>query len=138
MQLNPYLFFNGNCAQAFKFYEHVLGGKEQFRMTYGQSPMCKDFPADMQDRIVHIRMLIGETPLMGADCPPDRFEKPQGVSMNIAVATETEAERVFKALSEGGSVTMAIQPTFWAARFGMCLDKFGIAWMVNCEHKPKS
>lgn len=134
MLLRPYLNFNGNCEEAFKFYEKCLGGKITFKITFGESPMAKQFPA-LADKIMHITMTVGKEILQASDAPPDRFQKPQGFSVSLDAETTDEAERVFKALSDEAKITMPIQETFWAARFGMLTDKFGTPWMVNC-HKP--
>ena len=132
MKLNPHLTFNGQCEAAFKFYEQVLGGKMQTKMTWGESPMAEHVSPEWRDRIIHTTLIVGETTLMGGDAPPDRYEEPRGVSVTIQIDDPAEAERIFRALSEDGTVTMPIQQTFWAARFGMCVDRFGIPWMVNC------
>ena len=136
MELSTYLFFNGNCAEAFKFYEKCLGGKVE-SMTYAGSPMQSDIPADWHDKIIHARLTVGNYTLMGSDPPPDHYQKPQGFSVSVSGKDVPEGERIFKALSEGGTITMPYQKTFWAAGFGMCVDKFGIAWMVNCEQGDK-
>ncbi|HEX9463149.1 MAG TPA: VOC family protein [Alphaproteobacteria bacterium] len=136
MQLNPYLAFNGDCEAAFKFYEQVFRGKTLMTMRYGESPMATQTPPDWRNKIMHTRMSIGDVALMGSDAPPDRYQKPQGVMVSVGIDAPPEAERVFQALSEGGVVTMPIQETFWAQRFGMLTDRFGIPWMVNCE-KPQ-
>lgn len=136
MQLNPYLSFNGQCEAAFQFYERCLGGKIAFTMTYAETPMAKQVPADWQKKIIHSRLMMGEQALMGGDPPPDRYEKPQGFSLSISVDDPAEAERIFTALSEKGMVHMPIQETFWARRFGMVVDQFGTPWMINCE-KPE-
>ena len=133
MQLNPYLNFNGTCEAAFKFYEQVLSGKIIFMQTWGDSPACEMMPAESQQSIMHATLNIGEGLLMGADVSPDRYEKPAGISVSIHVKDKAEGERIFIALAEGGNVGMPFQPTFWAAGFGMCTDRFGIPWMVNCE-----
>lgn len=137
MQVNPYLFFNGECEAAFKFYEQLLGGRIVAMMTYADMPDMGQAPAELGPKIVHARMLIGNTVLMGGDAPPERFEKPQGYAVSLTVETAEEAERVFHGLEEGASVIMPIAETFWAVRFGMLTDRFGIEWMVNCE-KPRS
>jgi PhnB protein len=135
MQINPYLSFNGTCDAAFKFYEKVLGGKILMKMTYGDSPMAaQTAPAD-KDRIMHVRLAVGDVMLMGADAPPQFYEPMKGIVVSIGVDDATEAERVFGALSENGTVRMPIQETFWAQRFGMLIDQFGTPWMINCE-KP--
>jgi PhnB protein len=132
MQLNPNLTFNGQCEEAFKFYQQCLGGDIQTMMTWGDSPMADHVPSEWRDRIIHTTLIVGETTLMGGDAPPDRYEEPRGFSVTININDPVEAERIFHALSEDGAVTMPLQETFWAARFGMVVDRFGIPWMVNC------
>jgi len=133
MPLNPYLWFNGQCETAFKLYEKVLGGKIEGMMTHGESPMADKVSADWRKKIIHARLTVGDDVLMGSDAPPEHYQKPQGFSVSFAVKKTDEAERIFKALSEQGSVQMPLQQTFWAKRFGMCVDQFGIPWMINCE-----
>lgn len=133
MQANAYLMFNGNCEEAFKFYEKCFGGKILAIMTYGSSPMASKTPPDFVNRIMHARLDVGGTIVMGSDAPPGRTETPQGFSMAIGMKDVAEAERVYAELSEGGKVEMPLQQTFWAVRFGMLTDRFGIPWMVNCE-----
>ena len=133
MQLNPYLNFNGTCEEAFKFYEQVLGGKILFMQTWGGSPGAEMMPPEAQHLIMHATLSFGEGRLMGADAPPGSYAKPAGISISIHVNDKAEGERIFNALAEGGNVGMPFQPTFWAAGFGMCTDRFGIPWMVNCE-----
>ena len=132
MQLNPYLSFNGQCKVAFKFYQQCLGGNIQAMMAWGDSPMADQVPSEWRDKIIHATLIVGETALLGADAPPDRYEKPRGVSVTIQINDPAEAERIFQALATDGTVQMPIQQTFWAALFGMCVDRFGIPWMVNC------
>jgi len=136
MQLNPYLNFNGQCEAAFKFYEKVLGGKITFSMTWGEMPGADQFPAETHKRIMHSSISIGDQVLMGADAPPDRYQEPKGINVSIHVKDKTEGERIFSALAENGTVTMPFQQTFWSAGFGMCVDQFGIPWMVNTEQAP--
>jgi len=133
MQLNPYLMFDGRCEAAFKFYEKVLGGKIEAMMTYGSSPMAEQTSPDWRNKIMHARMIVGDKMLMASDAPPDRYEPMKGFSVTISVDDPVEAERVFRALSDQGTVQMPIQQTFWAARFGMLVDQFGTPWMINCE-----
>ena len=132
MPVTPYLNYNGDCAQAFKFYEKALGGKIDMMQTHGETPMKDQVPADWRNKVMHAQLTIGDALLFGSDAPPNQYEKPQGISVALAVLDPADAERKFKALSEGGNVTMPIQQTFWAQRFGMVTDKFGIPWMVNC------
>lgn len=133
MHINTHLNFNGNCAEAFKFYEQVLGGQIVFSMTWGEMPGADQFPAATHDRIMHINLKVGEQSIMGADSPPDRYQAPQGMNVSVHVKDVAEGERIFKALSEGGNVTMPFEQTFWSPGFGMCVDRFGIPWMVNTE-----
>ena len=135
MKINPYLNFNGNCAEAFQFYAKVLGGKNMHIMTFRDSPMAGQVSDKEKDMVVHARFLAGDTLIMGSDAPGGRYNKPQGYAVNINVDTPEEADRIFAGLSDGASIGMPIQETFWAKRFGMLTDRFGTHWMVNCE-KP--
>jgi len=133
MQLNPYLNFQGQCAEAFRLYERVLGGEITFMQTHGDSPMRDQTPPDWHDAVMHVTLQVGDQVLMGSDAPPPYYEKPQGISVSIGIEDPAEAERIFAGLSEGGQVRMPMEKTFWAERFGMCVDRFGIPWIVNCE-----
>ncbi len=133
MQLNPYLNFNGQCEAAFQFYARSLGGKIISMMPHEGSPMAEHVPADWHKKILHASMSVGDQTLKGSDAPPDRYEEPKGFSVTIGLKDPAEAERIFKALAENGKVQMPIQETFWAVRFGMLVDQFGIPWMINCE-----
>ncbi|MGH8161444.1 MAG: VOC family protein [Gammaproteobacteria bacterium] len=134
MQTNTYLFFDGNCKAAFRFYEKHLGGKIEILMTGADLPDgTEGMPADMRDRVMHVRMTLGDTVLMGSDARPGRHNKPQGFDVSLTVDTPEEAERSFKALAENGEVKMPLEQTFFATRFGSLVDQFGIPWMVNCE-----
>lgn len=135
MQLNAYLNFNGQCEAAFKFYERCLGGKIVAMMPHAGTPAEQHVPAEWRNKIIHARLMVGDQVLMASDVPPEHYEKPQGFSVTVSVNDAAEAERVFKGLAEGGTVKMPIQETFWAVRFGMLVDQFGIPWMINCE-KP--
>ncbi len=133
MQLDPYLLFNGNCKEAFTFYEKLLGGKIELMMTHAESPMADQVKPEWRDKIIHAAMKVGDRMLMASDAPPEHYEPMQGFSVSINVKTPAEAERVFKALAENGQVRMPLQKTFWAASFGMLIDRFGTPWMINCE-----
>lgn len=135
MDTNVYLNFDGNCEEAFKFYEKNLGGKIQNVFRYQDSPMNDQTPPELKSKLMHARLTIGDKTIMGSDAPPGRYSKPGGFSINIASNDVAEAERVFNAMAEGGQIHMPIAETFWAKRFGMFIDKFGIPWMVNVE-KP--
>jgi|SRR5664279_2479652 PhnB protein len=133
MQMNPYLLFDGQCEAAFKFYEKCLGGKIEAMMPHQGTPAASHVPAEWQTKILHARLVVGDQILMGSDAPPGRQQKPQGFSVNLGFKDPAEAERIFHALVESGTVTMPFGETFWATRFGMLVDRFGIPWMVNCE-----
>ena len=135
MQLNPYLLFNGQCEAAFKFYEQVLGGKIVAMMPHAGTPAESQVPPEWRAKIMHARLVVGDKVLMGSDAPPGRFEEPKGFSATIGVDEAEDAERIFKALAESGTVKMPLQKTFWAIRFGTLVDRFGIPWMINCEEK---
>jgi PhnB protein len=137
MQLNPYLSFSGQCEAAFKFYEQCLGGKIMGMHTYAQTPMADQVPPAWRNKIIHASLVVGDKALMGGDSPPDRYEQPKGFSVSLGFDNPAEAERVFNALSQNGKVQMPIQETFWALRFGMLVDQFGIPWMVNCDKPQK-
>jgi PhnB protein len=133
MHVNPYLVFNGDCETAIKFYQQTLGGEITMMMTHAGTPMEAHTPPEWHGKILHASLKIGDTVLMASDAPPDRYEKPKGFSVSLVLEDTAEAERIFKTLSEGGSVQMPIQQTFWAARFGMLTDKYAIPWMINCN-----
>jgi PhnB protein len=134
MQMNPYLTFNGQCEAAFKFYEKTLGAKIEAVLTHDGTPMAKLVPPEWGKKIIHARLKVGDLVLMGSDAPPDHYQKPQGFSVNLGVKDAGEVERMFHALAENGTVEMHLQQTFWAARFGMVVDRFGTPWMINCEN----
>src|SRR5580692_11716040 len=133
ISINTYLNFSGNCEEAFQFYEKTLGGKTL--MTHRMSDMPMPCPEGREKQIAHIRMRIGEDILMGSDSPSQQESKSSGFAVNVGVDTPEEADRIFASLAEGGVTHMPIAETFWAHRFGMCTDRFGTPWMVNCE-KP--
>jgi PhnB protein len=133
MHLIPYLTFDGDCEQAFKVYEKVLGGKIVAMVTHRDTPAEAHVPAEWRDKILHARLAFGDNILMASDAPPGRQERMQGFSVTLNVKEPAEAERIFDALADGGSVRMPLSETFWAKKFGMLTDRFGTPWMVNCE-----
>ena len=133
MQLNTHLNFNGQCETAFRFYEQCFGAKIETMMRYAGTPMEKHVPPEWHDKVLHARLTGAGVSLMGADSPPGRYEKPAGFTVALHFKDQAEAERIFEALSDDGTVQMALQKTFWASRFGMLTDRFGIPWMINCE-----
>src|SRR5262249_18285275 len=133
MQIDPYLSFKGTCEQAFKFYERCLGGQIAGIFTYGDSPMAGETPPEWHKKIMHARLVVGDNVIMGSDSPPQYQEDTKGFSVSLGIDNAAEAERVFNALSENATIKMPLQQTFWAYRFGMLIDQFGVPWMVNCE-----
>lgn len=133
MQINPYLAFNGNCETAFNRYAQILGGTITFKMTHGESPMADSVGPDWQGKIMHATLSVGDRLLQGSDMQPQHFSKPHGFCLSISTKDPAEAEELFNALAEGGSVQMPLAETFWSPRFGMLTDQFGIPWMINCE-----
>ena len=133
MRMNPYLLFNGRCEEAFQFYSQCLGGKIEAMMPFAGTPAEQEVPAEWRKKIIHASLTVGDQVLMASDAPPGRYEEPRGFSVSLNVKNPAEAERIFQALAENGKVQMPLQQTFWAARFGMAVDRFGIPWMVNCE-----
>lgn len=136
MQANPHLHFQGNCREAFNFYADTFGGKIAFAMTFGESPLAAQTPSEVRDQIIHTRLEFANQALFGCDAPKERYQKPQGFNGPALVPQLQEAQRIFEALASDGAVVMAFGPTFFAYRFGMCTDRFGIPWMVNCEKAP--
>ena len=137
MQLNAYLMYDGNCREAFEFYERALGARNAGVSTYGDMPDADPgMPAAQRDRVIHVRL---EHPdgwvLMGSDMPPGMpYQGIEGVSMSLQVGSAAEGDRVYAALLEGGGeATMPMGETFWAERFGMLKDRFGLNWMVNFD-----
>jgi PhnB protein len=135
-KLTPYLGFDGNCSEALRFYETALGGKIDMTLTYGESPMAEQFPAEHRKRVMHaVLSLPGNGQIFAADKPPvTACSSPSGFN-GIGLALEygdvAAGDAAFKALSEGGSVSMPMAPSFWVERFGMLTDRYGVGWMVN-------
>ena len=131
----PYLLFNGNAKEAFDFYANALGGTIVMSTTFAEAPpgAC---PPGHDDLIMHAVLQAGGLTLMCSDCPPEKACTPgDNVSLSMNFTDSAEMDKTFAALSQGGTVTMELQDTFWGARFGMLKDKFGVSWMFNHELK---
>jgi PhnB protein len=130
--IEPYLNFGGNAKEALAFYEKALGGKVTFSQTFGESPGGDKMPPEYKDRLMHANFKKGDLKFMASDGPPG-YENKQGNNVTLALHGDSidELEKAFTGLSEGGTVTMPLQETFWAERFGMLIDKYGVNWMVN-------
>ena len=131
MKLDVYLNYAGNCQQAFRFYEQELGGRIMMMMTHGQGPNAANMPAEQKDTILHARIQIGDSVLMGADIP--KSEPMRSAYLTLTLDSEAEAERLYAVLSEGGQVFMKMEKTFFANRFAMLRDRFGTSWMLLHE-----
>ena len=138
MELDPYIFFTGNCAEAMRFYEQALGAKLEMMMSGADSPMAAQIPKESAHLILHARLALPGGGLLYAGDAPKHipYEGIKGVSIAIDYDTVAAAEKVFNALAAGGQVTMPMQPSFWAKRWGMLVDKFGTPWIVNGEPIP--
>ena len=133
MRVEPYLSLDGRCEAALAFYQKALGAKLEMMMRFKEAPDPSMIAPGTDDKIMHASILIGETRVMATDghCNPDSEIK--GVSLSIMAGDIEEAERFFNALSDGATITMPLEETFWSPRFGMLTDKFGVHWMINTE-----
>jgi PhnB protein len=134
MQINAYLSFDGQCEAAFQFYEQLLGGKIEGVFRYAGTPIESQVPPEWGNKIMHITLSVEHNQIMGADAPPGRSDgAAKRFCMSIGLKDPEKAKALFDGLAEGGSIQMPFAPTFWAAGFGMLVDRFGIPWMINCE-----
>ena len=133
MEITPYLSFKGDCEAALSLYARCLGGQPGPLFRYAGSPMADQVPPGWQDKIMHASVKIGQQVLMGADMVSDQYQEPKGFSISVQITSTADAERIFACLADGGRVVMPLEKTFWAARFGMLIDRFGIPWQINCE-----
>ena len=133
MQIEPSisLVFNGECDAAFTLYQQCLGGTVTFRLTWGDSPMADQAPAEWRDKILQVTLTIGGTAISGGDILPGQYERPQGFQLQLNLNDVAATERIFTRLADGGRVTVPLQQTFWALRFGAVVDRFGIPWAIN-------
>jgi PhnB protein len=131
MQMNTYLTFCGDCEAAFTLYADCLGGKVGEIFRYAGTPLAAQVPADWQNKVMHTNLTVGDQIVMGGDVAPERYEKPKGFSLSLHIDGAPEAERVFQRLAKDGTVVMPFAKTFWAERFGMLVDRFGIPWLIN-------
>jgi PhnB protein len=133
MKLYTYLNYGGNCEQAFRFYEQHLGGKMSMIVKHGDEPGGQATPAELKGTVLHARLMLGETDLMGSDVPPSRFQPMRSAYLSLLVDSVEEAERIYALLSEGGEIFMPMAETFFAYRFAMLRDRFGTSWMILFE-----
>jgi PhnB protein len=134
MKIISHLNFDGQCEEAFKFYAQVLGGQIIAMMAFDGMPGCDEMSEADKSKIMHARLVVGDQQLMGADAMSMfPYEGVKGTAVTLAVDTAEEADRLYNGLSEGGTVGMPIQETFFANRFGMLTDRYGVPWMVINE-----
>lgn len=138
MKTNLHLGFQGNCDDAFGFYEKVFGAKRLMTMRYGDVPQQTPTPDEATNLVAHTALPLGGITLMGADAPPAKGAPMGGFQIAIDDPDEATVRRIFAALSEGGSVFMPLAETFWSPLFGMCTDKFGVSWMVSVPGQTQS
>jgi PhnB protein len=141
-QVNPYLIFNGNCEEAFLFYQSVFGGEFPYIGRFKDMPAddnCPPVSEEEADRIMHVSLPIGNTVLIGSDSTSQSGDVVIGANVSISINTESraEADRIFNGLSADGNPFMPMSNTFWGAYFGMFTDKFGVNWMVNFYENPQ-
>jgi PhnB protein len=132
LKVITYLHFDGRCEEAFTYYANVLNGTIEGLFNWEGTPAAEHAPPEMAKKVLHATLNIGDQSLMGCDCPPGTFKTPQGFAVSLNLNDKAKAETIFTGLSKNGSVTMPLEKTFWAERFGMLVDQFGIPWMVNC------
>lgn len=137
-QLNAYIHFDGNCAEAMQFYETALDGKLEAMLKNSQSPMAGQLPPGSDDRVMHARLVLDNGVLMAGDTMPgcSLYEGMKGFSLTLTYDDASQARDVFARLAEGGKVTMAMTSSFWADAFGMLVDRFGTPWTINGGMKP--
>jgi len=132
MRLDLHISFGGECEAAFHFYERCLGGKIETMLTWGNSPMANATSPEWHEKICHASLTVGASSLAGVDVPPGQYERPMGFQILLEIDDPEEAEHIFQALAENGTVKVPMQKTFWAARYGALIDQFGVAWEINC------
>jgi len=135
MSFNPYLFFSGNCAEAFERYHEVFGGELNV-MRHSDVPEDSRMPGAAEDSVMHAAIKVGDALLMGSDDPTGDGGPKVGSAVAFTSEDEGESKRVFEALADGGDTTMPFGPTFWSKGFGMCTDRFGVPWMVDTTGEP--
>jgi PhnB protein len=138
IDFTPSLAFDGRCEAAFRFYERCFGGRIKFMMKYGDAPGGESVGPDWRGKVFHATLEVGDNVLTGADFRHEQYERPRGFSVLIGLNDPAEAERVFGVLSENADVAMPLQETFWAARFAVLVDQFGIPWTINCEQASEA
>lgn len=132
MEMSTYLSFKGDCEAAFRFYEQCLGAKLGPVFRYRGTPFAEQVPPDWQDKVMHASLTLGSQVVMAADQPPERYDSPKGFSFSLQLDDPADAERIFADIATDGRIISPLEKTFWAERFGVVIDGFGITWLINC------
>lgn len=132
MKITPYLNFAGNCREAMTFYQSVIGGELEL-MAHKDTPSAEHVPAEMQNQIMHSTLKSGDAVIFASDAPMAQANAFSGIYLSVHPTSIEDAERMFGALKEGGEVEMDLEETFWAKRFGMLRDRYGVKWMFNVD-----
>lgn len=135
MKLVPHLTFDGNCREAFEFYQGLFNGSLDIT-TFGESPAGQHLPDDWKDRIVHATLTLSNSELAGADVSSDEYKKAEGFYLLLEPSKPVEAEKLFHALSENGEVVIPLQEMFWSVAYGSVVDRFGTPWEISCTEAP--
>jgi PhnB protein len=131
MKLHPHINFGGRCEDAFHFYAATIGTTLGTMLTWGDSPMSPQVPAEWHGKICHASMSVGDCELAGVDDPFEQYEPPKGFQLVLEVDEPDEAERIFSTLAQNGRVILAMQSTFWSGIYGIVLDQFGLRWEIQ-------
>jgi len=135
MRISPHLCFDGQCREAIQLYQKLLGGTIQTMLTYGESPMASSTDPGWHDRIVHATLVLDEIELTGVDMMPGSYRRPQGFFVTLTVDEATRAKDIFGSLSQGGTIQVPFEKTFWSPGFGVLVDRFSIPWEINANHE---
>ena len=140
MRVSPHLCFDGQCEEAFRYYEAVFGGTISTMLAYGASPLASRTSPELHGRILHATLLLDGVELTGVDVPSSEYHRPQGFFVTLSIAESEKAKKIFQSLAEGGKILMPYQETFWSAGFGVLTDRFAIPWEINCARaaEPKA
>jgi len=133
--VQPYLFFGGRCEEALEFYRSAVAAEVEILSRFKDAPEPGMTQPGMENKVMHASFRVGETLLMASDGSGDGQLRFEGFSLSIIVPDEEKAEKIFNALADGGKITMLLEKTFWAPKFGMLEDQFGVGWMVSVQHK---
>jgi PhnB protein len=133
MHVIPLLNYAGQCEAAFEFYQVCFGAKLGPMFRYAGTPLLDQVPAGWDDKVMHANITIGDLLLQGGDVAPEQYEEPKGFSLSIQLSDTSEAERIFQMLATEGTVVMPLAKTFWAERFGIVVDPWGVRWLINCD-----